>query len=175
MLGPTESIPFSVSSAMPEFQHLSVLIVDDNDDMRTLLRRMLGSIGVKHILEATDGRAGIAILRQTGCDVVLSDLDMKPMNGIEFTLAVRTSEHLSNSGVPIIMITGRTEMHVVEKSRDAGITEFIAKPVTMGALQARLTEVVERPRPFVRAGGYNGPDRRRKNTGRGPARRENDF
>lgn len=159
---------------MPEFQRLSVLLVDDNNDMRTLLRRMLGSIGVKHILEATDGRAGITILRETGCDVVLLDLDMKPMNGIEFTLAVRTSEHLSSSAVPIIMITGRTEMHVVEKARDAGITEFIAKPVTMRALQAHLTEVVERPRPFVRAGGFNGPDRRRKNIAGGPARRQND-
>lgn len=160
---------------MPEFQHLRVLIVDDNNDMRTLLRRMLGSIGVKHILEASDGRAGITILRDTGCDVVLSDLDMKPMNGIEFTLAVRTSDHLSNSVVPIIMITGRTEMQVVEKARDAGITEFIAKPVTMKALQARLTEVVERPRPFVRSTTYTGPDRRRKKTGRGPGRRQDDF
>ncbi len=160
---------------MPEFQYLRVLIVDDNNDMRTLLRRMLASIGVKHILEATDGRAGIAILHETGCDVVLSDLDMKPMNGIEFTLAVRTSDNLSNSVVPIIMITGRTEMHVVEKARDAGITEFIAKPVTMGALQGRLTEVVERPRPFVRTGGYLGPDRRRKKTGRSPGRRQDDF
>ncbi len=160
---------------MAEFQNLRVLIVDDNNDMRMLLRRMLAAIGVKNVLEATDGGAGITILRERGCDVVLSDLDMKPMNGIDFTLAVRSSDHPSNSIVPIIMVTGRTEIHVVEKARDAGITEFIAKPVTMKALQARLTEVVDRPRPFVRAPSYVGPDRRRKKTGRGPARRQDDF
>jgi CheY-like chemotaxis protein len=160
---------------MPEFQHLRVLIVDDSHDMRTLLRRMLTSIGVKNITEATDGHAGIARLSEGGCDVVLSDLDMKPMNGIDFTVEVRQSGHSSYSIVPIIMITGHTELHVVQKARDAGITEFIAKPVTMKALQSRLTEVVERPRTFVRGGTYVGPDRRRKNTGRGAGRRQDDF
>ena len=159
---------------MPEFKFLRILIVDDNPDMRQLLRRMLGSLGVKDILEATDGRAGIAVLSQTGRDVVLSDLDMKPMNGIDFTLQVRMSDHMSNSVVPIIMITGHTELQVVEQARDAGITEFIAKPVTMKALQSRLTEIVERPRPIVRSGTYLGPDRRRRNVGTGQGRRESD-
>ena len=159
---------------MPDFKSLRILIVDDNQDMRQLLRRMLASLGIKDILEATDGRAGLAILRQTGRDVVLSDLDMKPMNGMDFTLQVRTSDHVSNSVIPIIMVTGHTELHVVERARDAGITEFIAKPVTMKALQGRLTEIVERPRPFVRSGNYLGPDRRRRNTGPGQGRREGD-
>src|SRR6185312_610091 len=160
---------------MVEFQSLRILIVDDNQDMRVLLRRMLASLGVKDVLEATDGRAGIAILSQTGRDVVLSDLDMKPINGIDFTLQVRMSDSMANSVVPIIMITGHTELQVVEKARDAGITEFIAKPVTMKALQSRLTEIVERPRPIVRSGNYLGPDRRRRNTGSGQGRRQGDH
>jgi CheY-like chemotaxis protein len=159
---------------MPDFKLLRVLIVDDNPDMRQLLRRMLASLGVKDILEATDGQAGIGILSQTGRDVVLSDLDMKPMNGIDFTLQVRSSDHMSNSVVPIIMITGRTELHLVEKARDAGITEFIAKPVNMKALQARLTEIVERPRPFVRSDDYLGPDRRRRAIASRQSRRQSD-
>lgn len=158
---------------MTEFKHLRVLIVDDNNDMRVLLRRMLATIGVKHILEAPDGPAGIAILRDAGCDIILSDLDMKPMNGFEFTLEVRATS--SSSILPIIMVTGHTDVATVKKARDAGITEFIAKPVTMKALQSRLTEIVERPRPFVRSATYIGPDRRRKKTDHAPSRRKEDL
>jgi len=159
---------------MQDIQHLRVLIVDDNEDMRTLLRRMLGSIGIKQILEAPDGRAGIEILWQTECDVILSDLDMKPMNGIDFTIEVRKSDHSSNSVVPIVMITGHTELSLVKKARDAGITEFIAKPVTAKALQSRLMQIFEKPRSFVRGRSYVGPDRRRKKVPGGPSRRQVD-
>src|SRR5579883_1693006 len=143
---------------MPQFQHLKILIVDDNQDMRALLHRMLRSAGIMDIAEAADGRAGIEFLETRDCDVILSDLDMKPMNGIDFTAEVRASRHRSYSMVPIIMITGHTELQVVEKARDAGITEFIVKPVTMKALQSRLAEVIERPRTFVRKQSYVGPD-----------------
>ena len=159
---------------MQDIQHLKVLIVDDNDDMRTLLRRMLGSIGIKHILDAPDGRAGIEILWETECDVILSDLDMKPMNGIDFTIEVRKLNHSSNSIVPIIMITGHTELSLVKKARDAGITEFIAKPATAKVLQSRLMKIFEKPRSFVRERSYVGPDRRRKTAAVGPSRRQVD-
>jgi DNA-binding response OmpR family regulator len=63
--------------------------------------------------------------------------------------------------VPIIMITGHTERYRVEAARDAGVTEFLAKPVTAHNLFARITEILERPRAFVRCDRYFGPDRRR--------------
>ena len=159
---------------MRGFQPLRVIIVDDNAQMRTLLHRMLHALGIMAIAEATDGRAAIELLGTTGCDVILSDLDMKPMNGIDFTAEVRAARHCSYSIVPIIMITGHTEMHVVENARDVGVTEFIVKPVTMKALESRLTEVIERPRPFVRGRSYIGPDRRRKRKERGLYRRVED-
>jgi DNA-binding response OmpR family regulator len=79
--------------------------------------------------------------------------------------------------VPIIMITGHTEKHQVEAARDAGITEFLIKPITAQSLFSRITEVVERPRAFVRCESYFGPDRRRRNVESytGPWRRHDDF
>lgn len=156
---------------MPNFQHLRVLVVDDNEEMRTLLRRMLRSLGVTYIKDAVDGRAGIELLDTAQFDVILSDLDMKPMNGIDFTCEVRASRHCSYSMLPIIMVTGHTERHIVENARDVGITEFIVKPVSVKLLQSRLTEVFERPRAFVRGKGYIGPDRRRSKRHRGLRRR----
>jgi len=157
------------------FTHLRVLIVDDNLTMRDLLKRLLGSLGVREIVQAADGNDAMEALRLNKFDIVLSDLEMAPMDGIEFTRQIRTAPTSPNPFVPIIMITGHTETHRVHAARDAGITEFIVKPITLKNLSARLVEILERPRPFVRAGGYVGPDRRRKKrTEPGPMRRKDD-
>jgi two-component system, chemotaxis family, chemotaxis protein CheY len=75
------------------------------------------------------------------------------------------------------MITGHTEKYRVEAARDAGVTEFLAKPITAHNLFARIAEIVERPRAFVRCDTYFGPDRRRHQIDdyAGPWRRKDDF
>jgi len=145
--------------------------------MRSLLRALLNSIGIKDISEAAHGGTAVEILRERKCDLVLTDLAMKPMDGLEFTRHVRGSEQSPNPFVPIIMITGHTERHRVEAARDAGVTEFLAKPITAANLFARIAEIVERPRAFVKCDSYFGPDRRRRTIEdyAGPWRRADDF
>ena len=159
------------------FEHLRVLIVEDNLHMRSLLRTLLNSVGIREIVEASSGGSALTLLREKKCDLVLSDLAMKPMDGLEFSRTVRTAENSPNPFVPIIMITGHTEKHRVEAARDAGVTEFLAKPITAQSLFSRLAEIVERPRAFVRTEAYFGPDRRRKTleSYAGPWRRHDDF
>ena len=159
------------------FEHLKILIVEDNQHMRSLLRSLLNSVGIREIVEANNGASALDALREKKCDLILSDLSMKPMDGLEFSRQVRTGDHSSNPFVPIIMITGHTEKHRVEAARDAGITEFLAKPITAQSLFSRIAEVVDRPRAFVRTEGYFGPDRRRKtlDSYAGPWRRHDDF
>ena len=159
------------------FEALRVLIVEDNQYMRLLLRSLLNSAGIHDIHEAGNGEIALELLREKKCDLVLSDLAMKPMSGLEFTREVRLSEHSINPFLPIIMISGHTEKHRVEAARDAGVTEFLAKPITPQSLFSRIAEIVERPRPFVRCDSYFGPDRRRKTleTYAGPWRRHDDF
>ena len=144
------------------FGVLRVLVVEDNQHMRSLLRSLLNSIGIREIHEAANGTAALEILREKTCDLVLSDLAMKPMDGIDFTRDVRQSPRSANPFLPVIMVTGHTERNKVEAARDAGVTEFIAKPVTAQSLFARIGEILERPRAFVRCETYFGPDRRRK-------------
>jgi two-component system chemotaxis response regulator CheY len=132
------------------FENLKALIVEDNAHMRALLRALLNSVGIKDIAEASHGGGALQMLRERKSDLVLSDLAMKPMDGLEFTRQVRNSDSSPNPFVPIIMITGHTEKHRVEAARDAGVTEFLAKPITAANLFARIAEIVERPRAFVR-------------------------
>lgn len=161
---------------MLDLAKLSILLVDDNRDMRALLRRLLMSEGVQQIHEAFDGATGLEVLRDNHCDIVLTDLVMAPMDGLEFARRVRKSRNTINPLVPIIMITSYPEKQRVEAARDAGVTEFLVKPITPSHLFARLSEILEHPRSFVRTEVYFGPDRRRKSspTYRGPFRRAAD-
>jgi two-component system chemotaxis response regulator CheY len=159
------------------YGHMKILLVDDNIHMRQLLRRLLGSLGIRDIDEAINGQAGMVMLRACKYDLILTDLEMQPMNGLEFTIQVRTSKESPNPQVPIIMVSGHTEIQQVQAARDAGITEFIVKPITTRDLLARLADISERPRPFVRTDSYVGPDRRRRNIENyaGPKRRQGDL
>ncbi len=159
------------------FENLKILVVEDNQHMRSLLRSLLNSVGIREIVEANNGVSGMDALRERRCDLILSDLAMKPMDGLEFTRNIRTGVGSPNPFVPIVMITGHTEKHLVEAARDAGITEFLAKPITSHSLFSRIAEIVERPRAFVRCDTYFGPDRRRKTLDNyaGPWRRHDDF
>ena len=58
------------------------------------------------------------------------------------------------------MLTGFTELHRVKQARDAGVTAFLAKPISAAALYRRLCTVIDDQRPFVRVGDFIGPDRR---------------
>ncbi|HEX4370670.1 MAG TPA: response regulator [Rhizomicrobium sp.] len=157
---------------------LKVLIVEDNQHMRVLLRSLLGSAGMHDVQEAGDGSAALAELAIRRCDLILCDLAMKPMDGLALTREVRRSKKSANPFVPIIMISGYTEKRRVEAARDAGVTEFLAKPITAQSLYSRIAEIMERPRAFIRCDAYFGPDRRRKTVDgnyTGPWRRQDDM
>jgi CheY-like chemotaxis protein len=159
------------------FENLKALIVEDNGHMRSLLRALLNSAGIKDVVEAAHGQAGMEALREHKSDLVLTDMVMKPMDGLELTRHIRNDERSPNPFVPIIMISGHTEKYRVEAARDAGVTEFLAKPITAQNLFTRIAEIVERPRAFVRCDNYFGPDRRRRQNDDypGPWRRKEDL
>ena len=161
----------------PGLEHLKALVVEDNAHMRVLLRSLLQALGIGTVFESVDGQSGFMELRERKPDFVLTDLSMKPVDGIEFTRRVRLGKDSPNPYLPIIMVTGHTERARVEAARDAGVTEFLAKPITTQSLLLRLVEVVERPRPFIRCEGYFGPDRRRHKMEDypGPWRRRDDV
>lgn len=151
---------------------LRVLIVDDSKNMRMLVKTILNALGVQTVREAADGQTAMQELRAGPIDVAIVDWVMEPMDGLEFVRQVRTAEDSPNTFLPIIMMTGHTEKNRIFKARDSGVTEFLAKPITAKMLLLRLTNIIENPRPFVRAKGYFGPDRRRRSEDySGPERR----
>lgn len=143
-------------------QRLSVLIVDDNQNMRELIRAILQAFRVVNIYDGRDGEHGISKIRDFSIDLVITDWVMEPDDGLHLVKWVRTSPDSPDNFLPIIMVTGHTEKARITEARDAGINEFMAKPVSAKALYRRLVSVIEHPRQFVRTKTYFGPDRRRK-------------
>lgn len=159
------------------FSDVTVLVVEDNQPMLELIKSLLLVFGVKAVLVAKNGVEGFELYCQNAPDLVLTDWMMQKMDGISFTRLVRNSPKSPNQFVPIVMMTGFSEKRRVLQARDAGVTEFLVKPFSAKDLYRRLEEIIERPRQFVRAEDFFGPDRRRKRDAnyQGPLRREGDL
>ena len=142
-------------------QTVEVLIVDDNQYMRKVVRNILVSLGVKSIHEAGDGIAGLEAIRMFAPDIVVLDWEMPLLNGAELVRIVRSPGVFPVPDVPIIMLTGHGERwRVVEASR-LGVNEFLKKPVSGKALLERMVAILANPRPMVRLGDYYGPEPRK--------------
>ena len=155
---------------------LCVLLADDNPNMREIVSVLLQNVGIKKILTARDGTHALERMKDLEPDIAIIDFKMDPMDGIEFTRIVRTSQRIRNPYLPILMMTGHSAMARICEARDAGVTECIAKPVNARVLLERVSAVITHPRPFVRVTGYFGPDRRRRDDLNylGPKRRVTD-
>jgi DNA-binding response OmpR family regulator len=140
---------------------ISFLIVDDKSYMRHCIKGILESLGAKTIDEAQDGSEALATMRTWPPDIILTEWRLHPMSGVELLRSIRR-EKGSLRFTPIIMVTSETRREKVIEARNAGVTEFVAKPFNAKNLILRIKEVIERPRPFVDAGVYFGPDRRRR-------------
>lgn len=155
---------------------LRVLVIEDNQHMRAIVSTILTGIGIREVVETTDGLQALRYLKDHPVDFALVDFKMQPVDGVEFTRMVRTNPESANPYLPIIMMTGHAERRRVYEARDAGVTEFIAKPLTAKAVIDRVNAVIFRPRAFIRTPTFFGPDRRRRAdpTYQGPWRRASD-
>ncbi len=144
------------------FNSLSVLVVDDSAYMRHLLTTLLEALGVAEVHVAIDGNEAWEIFRRHEPDLVITDAAMMPVDGFDLAKRLRSLNGRALGTVPIIMISGHTDIASVERARDIGITEFLSKPISARSLYERLIQVVDRPRQFVETPTYRGPDRRRR-------------
>ena len=158
------------------YEQLKFLLVDDNAHMRALLTELLKALGCREIHEAADGADGLQALRNHPVDIVITDLSMEPLDGVEFVRLLRNSPDSPNPMIPVIMITGHATERRVGEARDVGVNEFLAKPITATGVMGRIARVIEHNRDFIRTEDYFGPDRRRRADPRfgGPFRRSGD-
>src|SRR6202043_1461924 len=133
-----------------DFNRLRFLVIEDNAHMRRILRTLLYGFGSREVYEAEDGAAGLEAFTHVPPDIVITDWPMPIFDGLELTQMIRQPGANANPYVPIIMLTGYSEKKRVVGARDAGIAEFLAKPISAKALYERILNLVANPRPFIR-------------------------
>jgi CheY-like chemotaxis protein len=155
---------------------IHVLVVDDNKQMRFLVRCLLRAGGITKISEAATGAEAFETMRRRPVDLIIVDWKMAPVDGLAFTQLVRRAPESPNPYTPILMLTAHTEASRVAAARDAGVNGFIKKPISARLLFDRISNVLTDKRLFVRTGDFFGPDRRRGQHPDypGPFRRETD-
>lgn len=163
---------------MPEkidFSKVSFLIVDKSPLSAQLIRDILHALGVTAIRIADTAERARKMLRRDAVDVIITEHHLGEESGLALIEWVRNASDSLDRMTPIIMLTANSEVDYVVRARDMGVTEFLAKPFNVEGLYRRLVAVIARPRAFVNADGYFGPDRRRRQVPyTGPDRRRSD-
>jgi two-component system, chemotaxis family, chemotaxis protein CheY len=156
--------------------NVNVFVIDDNRHMRGLVKSILHALGVKEMGEAGDAAEAFTELQHFVADIIIVDWHMEPLDGLDFVRLIRTAKDSPNPYIPIIMLTAYTEYRRVAEARDAGVNEFLAKPISPRDLYMRIASIIDNPRRFIRTKAYFGPDRRRHNLGvpRGVSERRKD-
>ena len=120
-----------------------VLIVDDNRASRDLIRAILKSVSCD-IVEASDGQKGLDLLRLERPDVVLLDIDMPELNGLEVVKRIR--EDAAYSGLPVVAVTAFAMDGDREKGMAAGFTAYLTKPIRAAILRRQVQELLRAAR-----------------------------
>ena len=143
---------------------LFVLVADRNHRTASLVQRILFSFGFRNLDITTSGESALALLRERRYDIIITELTMTPVDGIALIKAIRAAKEDARirHDIPIIMLTARTDIESVSMARDAGVTEFVAKPFSAKTISNRIIQIIDHPRAFVESPVYVGPDRRRR-------------
>lgn len=163
----------------PHYANKSAIVLDDNPQMRGILRSVLNSMGLRSVSEYSDPIAAHNHLEGNHVDVAVVDLVLNSsINGMELALAIRHNPLIVNPMMPVIMVTGYASASVIKQAINFGVDELVTKPFSARDLMARVEKTFKRPRTYIRTpSGYFGPDRRRRADPmyHGPERRQENL
>lgn len=141
-----------------------VAIIDPTASSARLLTDILKGLGAREVYVEGDEEQALELIRDVEPGIIFTERTGQKLNGETLARRIRRSS-MSCRMAPIIMVTAEATALTIRGARDAGVHEFLRKPFTTGDLFKRVENVALKPRPWVEAVGYVGPDRRRFNSG----------
>lgn len=119
-----------------DLESIRVLLVDDSPNARRFIRRVLENLGLRHFIEASNGREAVTLLADTMVDLIVTDYNMPEMDGREFVEYVRTRSWQQE--VPILMVTSESSESRLAAVQEAGVSGICDKPFEPALLQQLL-------------------------------------
>lgn len=118
-----------------------ILVVDDYESMRKIVIKNLNQMGYLNIVQASNGQEALRALESNaGIQIIVTDWNMPIMPGIEFLRAVRAHPKFKN--LPVLMITAEIARHQVQEAAEAGVSDFLVKPFSVGGLQGKFDKIL---------------------------------
>jgi len=143
---------------------LHILLLERQSLMQSLMKQVFRQFRVYKLKITDSPEEAYQLFQQTPADIILSDWTYD-LDGLAFLNRVRTDDKSPNPFVPVVMVTANSEPNHVFDARDAGMTEFLTKPVSAQSIYSRICAVIDSTRPYVRTNAFFGPDRRRRRGG----------
>lgn len=128
--------------SIANFKDKKVLVADDAAFIRNLVKKTLEVVGITHIKEAADGRQALAALQTANYDLVISDLHMPEMDGIELLREVRADERMWQ--MPFLMLTSDMDADNVKVAVELDVSGYLTKPFRGDPLIEKVTQILQK-------------------------------
>jgi two-component system chemotaxis response regulator CheY len=127
-----------------DFSKLTILVIDDQDYVRTIIAQLLKRLGVAQVLECGNGAYALEVLEHHKPDVILCDVKMGPVDGLQFLKDVRSGMGGVDAQVPVIFLTSASDRSTVQAAITHDVDGYMVKPVSADDLKAKIVTVLTR-------------------------------
>jgi CheY-like chemotaxis protein len=135
-----------------------VLIAEDNQYLRKLIRNLLINVGIKRIDEVGDGLAGFEAIKSLEPDIAIVDWELPLLNGAELVRIIRTPGMLQRPAVPVIMFGASVERWRIAEAKRLGVDAYLAMPISAKTLLDRIVSIMSKSRPKIAPVADREPD-----------------
>ncbi|CAK0765606.1 Response regulator [Azospirillaceae bacterium] len=127
---------------MINYVDFSVLVIEDQPFVRKTVVQIIKKIGFEKVNEADNGLSGMDVCQQINPDIVICDIDMKPVNGLEFLITLRADKTIRNPRTPVVFLTNYSDSEMVRKAMSLGVNAFVVKPPSIAVLRERVDRLL---------------------------------
>ena len=128
---------------------IRVLIAEDNQYLRKLIRNLLVNVGIKNIDEVADGLAGFEAIKNLEPDITIVDWELPLLSGAELVRIVRTPGMLTRRNLPIIMFGAAAERWRIAEAKRLGVNAYLTVPISAKTLLDRIVSILAKSRVLV--------------------------
>lgn len=125
-----------------EYAKFRILVIEDQPFVRRTIVQIMTQIGFREIAEADNGETGMQECIRVKPDLVVCDIDMKPVSGLQFLASLRASAEAGIPRTPVVFLTNHTESEIVKQAMALGVNGFVVKPPSFAALKERVDRLL---------------------------------